>query len=247
VKLESTTSTFSRGLAAVALASALVACSSPAPTPSPSPTPMPAATPSPSAPAASPAAAASPAGSATLLDPGRATAKAPGTFRVRFTTTRGAFVVAVTRAWAPLGADRFYNLVQAGFFDGARFFRVVPGFVVQFGLSGDPRVNSAWESARIKDDPVTQTNARGRVTFATAGPGTRTTQLFVSLKDNRGLDGMGFAPFGEVSAAGMAVVDGIYAGYGELPDQGRITMEGNRYLESQFPKLDYVKKADILR
>ena len=166
---------------------------------------------------------------------------------MRFTTTRGAFVVAVTRAWAPLGADRFYNLVQAGFFDGARFFRVVPRFVVQFGLSGDPRVNAAWDSARIADDPVRQTNARGRVTFATAGPGTRTTQLFVSLKDNRGLDGMGFAPFGEVSAAGMAVVDGIYAGYGELPDQGRITMEGNRYLESQFPKLDYVKKAEILK
>jgi len=198
-------------------------------------------------PAASPAASASPAGSAALLDPSRATAKAPATFRVRFTTTRGTFVVAVTRAWAPLGADRFHNLVQAGFFDGAPFFRVVPRFVVQFGLSGDPRVNAAWESARIKDDPVTQTNARGRLTFATAGPGTRTTQLFINLKDNRSLDGMGFAPFGEVSAAGMAVVDAIYAGYGELPDQGRITMEGNRYLESQFPKLDHVKKTEVLK
>lgn len=156
-------------------------------------------------------------------------------------------MVAVTRAWAPLGADRFYNLVQVGFFDGGRFFRVVPRFVVQFGLSGDPRVNAAWDTARIADDPVRQTNARGRLTFATAGPGTRTTQLFVNLKDNRSLDGTGFAPFGEVSGAGMAVVDAIYAGYAELPDQGRITTEGNRYLESQFPKLDYVKKAEIVR
>ena len=248
MKHESTTSTFSRGLAAVALASALFACTSPAPAPSPSPSPTPTATAAPApSPAASPAVSPSPAGSAALLDPSRATAKAPAVFRVRFTTTRGAFVVAVTRAWAPLGADRFYNLVQAGFFDGARFFRVVPRFVVQFGLSGDPRVNAAWDSARIADDPVRQTNARGRITFATAGPGTRTTQLFVNLKDNRSLDGMGFAPFGEVSAAGMAAVDAVYAGYGELPDQGRITMEGSRYLESQFPKLDYVKKAEILK
>jgi peptidyl-prolyl cis-trans isomerase A (cyclophilin A) len=248
MRLEQTTSVRARGLAAVALAAALSACGAPAPAPTPSPTPSPTpeATPSPTpSPTVSPMAPAS--GSSVLYDPSRATAKAPAAFRVRFATSRGAFVVAVTRAWAPLGADRFYNLVRAGFFDGARFFRVVPRFVVQFGLSGDPRVNAAWESARIKDDPVTQTNGRGRITFATAGPGTRTTQLFVSLKDNRSLDGMGFAPFGEVSAAGMAVVDAIYAGYGELPDQGRITTEGNRYLESSFPRLDYVKKAEILK
>jgi len=242
-----------RAVPAAALAAAFAACSAPAPAPSPSPTATattvaPTPTPSPSTPAAaSPAPAPSPAGSAALRDPSKATAKAPATFRARFTTTRGTFVVSVTRAWAPLGADRFYNLVQAGFFDGARFFRVVPKFVVQFGLNGDPRANAAWESARLEDDPVKQTNARGRITFATAGPGTRTTQLFVNLKDNRGLDGMGFAPFGEVAAAGMAVVDAIYSGDGELPDQGRITTEGNRYLESQFPRLDYIKKAEIVK
>lgn len=248
--------TLIRALPAAALAAALAACSAPAPAPSPSPTPTPAAAaPAPAAtasaapsPSPSPsAAAAAPAGSAALRDPSKATAKAPATFRARFTTSRGTFVVSVTRAWSPLGADRFYNLVQAGFFDGVRFFRVVPKFVVQFGLNGDPRVNAAWESARLQDDPVTQTNSRGRITFATAGPGTRTTQLFINLKDNRALDGMGFSPFGEVSAAGMAVVDGIYSGDGELPDQGRITMEGNRYLESQFPRLDYVKKAEIVK
>jgi peptidyl-prolyl cis-trans isomerase A (cyclophilin A) len=238
--------TLSRPLAVVALAAAFSACSAPRPAPSPSPTPTPTtiatATPSPAA-TASP----SPAGAAALRDPSKATAKAPPTYKVRFTTSRGTFVVAVTRAWAPLGADRFYNLVQAGFFDGARFFRVVPRFVVQFGLNGDPRVNAAWDAARISDDRVRQTNARGRITFATAGPGTRTTQLFINLKDNAFLDGTGFSPFGEVSPAGMAVVDQIYAGYGEMPDQGRITMEGNSYLESQFPRLDYVKKAEIVR
>jgi peptidyl-prolyl cis-trans isomerase A (cyclophilin A) len=241
--------TLIRVLPAALLVAGLAACSAPAPAPSPSPTPTP--TPTAVAPAPSPSPSVSAAGPVSgppaLYAPSRATAKAPATFRARFTTTRGTFVVSVTRAWAPLGADRFYNLVQAGFFDGARFFRIVPKFVVQFGLNGDPRVNAAWESARLEDDPVKQTNSRGRITFATAGPGTRTTQLFVNLKDNRGLDGMGFAPFGEVSAAGMAVVDGLYAGYGELPDQGRITMEGNRYLEAQFPQLDYVRRAEIVK
>jgi peptidyl-prolyl cis-trans isomerase A (cyclophilin A) len=247
--------TVSRSLVAAGLLGGLVACSSPAPAPSPSPSPSPSPT-TPVSPAAQPSASptAAPAGSpapsargAALLDPSKATAKAPAAYRVRFTTTRGTFVVAVTRAWAPLGADRFYNLVQAGFFEGARFFRVVPRFVVQFGLSGDPRVNEAWQSARIADDPVKQTNARGRITFATAGPGTRTTQLFINLADNPRLDQMGFSPFGEVAAEGMSVVSAIYAGYGELPDQGRITTEGNSYLEAQFPKLDYVKKAEVVR
>jgi peptidyl-prolyl cis-trans isomerase A (cyclophilin A) len=239
--------TLIRALPAAAIAAALAACSAPAPAPSPSPTPSPTPAAVAPAPTPSPAASAAAAGAPALRDPRQATAKAPATFRARFTTSRGTFVVSVTRAWAPLGADRFYNLVRAGFFDGARFFRVVPKFVVQFGLNGDPQVNAAWKSARLADDPVRQTNSRGRITFATAGPGTRTTQLFVNLKDNRGLDGMGFAPFGEISAGGMPVVDGIYAGYGELPDQGRITMEGDRYLESQFPRLDYVKKAEIAK
>jgi peptidyl-prolyl cis-trans isomerase A (cyclophilin A) len=247
----------SRGLVAAGLLAALLACSAPAPAPAPSPSPSATALPAPqpsaspaAAPAGSPAAAGSPSPSArgaALRDPSKASAKAPAAYRVRFTTTRGTFVVAVTRAWAPLGADRFFNLVQAGFFEGARFFRVVPRFVVQFGLNGEPRVNEAWQSARIADDAVKQTNTRGRITFATAGPGTRTSQLFINLADNPRLDQMGFSPFGEVAGEGMQVVSAIFAGYGELPDQGRITAEGNAYLEAQFPKLDYVKKAELVR
>ena len=152
--------------------------------------------------------------------------------------------MAVTRAWAPVGADRFYNLVQAGFYDDAGFFRVVPGFVVQFGLNADPRANAAWDAARIADDQVKQTNRRGRLTFATAGPNTRTTQLFIDTGSNERLDQMGFAPFGEV-VSGMSVVDAIYAGYGEMPDQGRITTEGNAYLKQQFPRLDFISKATV--
>jgi peptidyl-prolyl cis-trans isomerase A (cyclophilin A) len=242
--------TFARRLLAASLLATLAACGGPAPAPSPSPSPTATPTAAPTAtPAASPApsAASTPAASAALREPSKATAQAPARFRVRFTTSRGSFVVDVTRAWAPRGADRFYNLVRAGFFDGARFFRVVPDFVVQFGLHGDPRVNEAWAQANIPDDPVTQTNARGRLVFATAGPNTRTTQLFVNLKDNTFLDRSGFAPFGQVSPEGMKVVDAIYSGYGEMPDQGRITSEGNRYLESQFPRLDYVQKAEVLK
>jgi peptidyl-prolyl cis-trans isomerase A (cyclophilin A) len=239
------------GLSAVCL-SALLGCRGEAPTPTPAPTTTPTAqatpvaSPSPSAmPAASPSATGAARPSA-LLDPARATAKAPATFRVRFETTRGSFVVAVTRAWAPLGANRFYNLVQAGFFDDAGFFRVVPGFVVQFGLSADPRVNAAWDAARIADDEVKQANRRGRITFATAGANTRTTQLFVNTGDNGRLDQAGFAPFGEV-VSGMSVVDAIYSGYGEMPDQGRITAEGNAYLKQQFPRLDFIKKATVTK
>ena len=152
----------------------------------------------------------------------------------------------MTRAWAPLGADRFYNLVQAGFFDGARFFRVVPRFVVQFGLNGDPRANEAWRAARIPDDPVKQTNSRGRLTFATAGRDTRTTQLFINLGENRSLDGMGFAPFGEV-VSGMEVVQAIYAGLRGAARPGPDHDGGERYLEATFPRLDYVKKAEVVR
>jgi peptidyl-prolyl cis-trans isomerase A (cyclophilin A) len=251
MRVSGTRSRMLTGLSAVCL-SALVGCRAEAPAPTPAPTTSPAAqatplgSPSPSAlPAASPSAATS-ARPAALLDPSQATAKAPASFRVRFETTRGSFVVAVTRAWAPLGADRFYNLVQAGFFDDAGFFRVVPGFVVQFGLSADPRVNAAWDAARIADDEVKQTNRRGRLTFATAGPNTRTTQLFINTGDNPRLDQMGFSPFGEV-VSGMTVVDAIYSGYGETPDQGRITAEGNSYLKAQFPRLDFVKKATVAK
>jgi peptidyl-prolyl cis-trans isomerase A (cyclophilin A) len=206
----------------------------------------PVGSPSASALPASPSAVVAAARHPALFDPSQATAKAPASYQVRFETTRGSFVVAVTRAWAPLGADRFYNLVQAGFFDDAGFFRVVPGFVVQFGLSADARANAAWDTARLADDPVKQANRRGRITFATAGPNTRTTQLFVNTGDNLRLDQMGFAPFGEV-VSGMSVVDAIYAGYGETPDQGRITAEGNAYLKQQFPRLDFIRKATVAK
>ena len=171
--------------------------------------------------------------------------KAPDTFNARFETSAGAFTVQVTRAWAPLGADRFYNLVKNGFFDGTRFFRVVPGFVVQFGLSGNPLVSAQWHTASIPDDPVAQHNTRGTLTFATAGPNTRTTQLFINFGDNTNLDGQGFSPFGKV-VDGMNVVDRIYSGYGEQPDQGMIEARGNAYLASQFPRLDSIARATIV-
>ena len=181
------------------------------------------------------------------LDPQSAAmqSKAPDTFNAHFETSAGAFTVQVTRAWAPVGADRFYNLVKGGFFDGTRFFRVLPGFVVQFGLSGDPAVSARWHVASIPDDPVEQHNTRGTITFATAGPNTRTTQLFINFADNLNLDGQGFAPFGKV-VDGMGVVDRIYSGYGERPDQGLIESQGDRYLASQFPKLDSIAKATIV-
>ena len=147
---------------------------------------------------------------------GIAHAKAPAVFKAKFTTTAGDFVVEVHRDWAPLGADRFYNLVRYGYFTNAAFFRVVPGFVVQFGLSANPAVNKVWHDAKIQDDPVMQSNKRGSLVFATAGPNTRTTQLFINYADNARLDGMGFAPFGTV-VEGMDVVDKIFPGYGEKP------------------------------
>jgi peptidyl-prolyl cis-trans isomerase A (cyclophilin A) len=177
-------------------------------------------------------------------------AQAPETYRVRFETTKGNFTVEVTRAWAPLGADRFYNVVKSGLYDGARFFRVLPGFVVQFGIPGDPALARQWRSANIADDPVTQTNAPGTITFATSGPNSRTTQVFINFGKNGNLDPMGFAPFGRVSE-GMDIVGQLYSGYGEGgprgrgPDQGRIQTEGNAYLERDFPKMDYIKKAAI--
>lgn len=176
---------------------------------------------------------------------------APGVFRVRFETTAGPFVVEARRAWAPRGVDRFRELVEAGFYDGARFFRVIEGFVAQFGLSGDPEVDAVWRERPIRDDPVEASNVRGVVTFASAGPGTRTTQLFVNLVDNVTLDRMGFAPIGEV-VEGMDAVDALHAEYGEGapggggPDQSRIVAEGNAYLERDFPALDHVVRAEIL-
>jgi len=185
-----------------------------------------------------------------LSNPAALTEKAPDTFRVNFDTSKGPIVVTVHRDWAPNGADRFYNLVKAGFYDDVRFFRVIPNFMAQFGIHGTPAVMSAWRSAQIKDDPVKQSNQRGFVVFATAGPNTRTTQLFINFKDNSSLDKQGFAPFGEVTK-GMDVVDKIYDGYGEGaprgkgPEQGRLQNEGNAYLVKEFPKLDYIKTATV--
>lgn len=180
-----------------------------------------------------------------LLHPAALNAKAPDSFQVKFSTTQGEFVVQVTRSWAPLGADRFYNLVRHGFFTDAAFFRVVPGFIIQFGLNADPQVNTVWRTANIKDDKVTQSNKAGTITFATAGPNTRTTQLFINFGNNAFLDGQGFSPFGEV-ISGMDVVQKLYAGYGEKPDQGAITTQGKAYLDKNFPKLDCIKSATIV-
>jgi peptidyl-prolyl cis-trans isomerase A (cyclophilin A) len=185
-----------------------------------------------------------------LANPAALTEKAPAAYKVKFDTSRGVFVVDVNRDWAPNGADRFYNLVKSGFFDNTRFFRVVSNFMVQFGISGDPSIAAAWRTANIKDDPVKQSNKRGFITYATSGPNSRTTQVFINFADNEGLDRQGFSPFGQVSS-GMGVVDGLFAGYGEGapsgrgPDQGRIQREGNAYLTKDFPKLDYVKKATL--
>ena len=181
-----------------------------------------------------------------LLNPSALRTKAPDLFRAKFTTTKGDLVVEVHRDWAPLGADRFYNLVRNRFFTNAAFFRVVPNFIVQFGLNADPSVNRAWENAKIPDDPVTHGNKPGTIVFATAGPRTRTTQLFINFKDNgASLDGQGFAAFGEVTE-GMDVVRQIYAGYGEQPDQGAITNQGKAYLDKNFPKIDYIKSATVI-
>ena len=181
----------------------------------------------------------------SLMHPATLNEKAPATFDAQFTTTKGDFVVHVTRAWAPLGADRFYNLVKHGFFTDAAFFRVVPGFMIQFGLSANPAISKEWQSARLKDDPVTQSNKPGYITFATAGPNTRTTQLFINFGSNGFLDSQGFAPFGEVTS-GMDVVKMLYSGYGEKPDQGSITALGKPYLDKNFPKIDSIKSATIV-
>jgi peptidyl-prolyl cis-trans isomerase A (cyclophilin A) len=192
---------------------------------------------------------AKPADAKALLAPKKLTEKAPETYKVKFDTTRGAFTVAVNRAWAPLGADRFYNLVKHHFYDNAAFFRVVPGFVAQFGISPTPAVSAAWKHTEIKDDPVTQTNKRGSITFATAGPNTRTTQIFINLKDNGRLDGMGFSPFGTVEGNGMNVVEMMYEGYGDNagPDQDQLEKQGDAYLKKGWPKLDYIKSATLVQ
>jgi peptidyl-prolyl cis-trans isomerase A (cyclophilin A) len=187
-----------------------------------------------------------------LTMPANLNEKAPATYKAKFDTSKGVFVVEVHRDWAPNGADRFYNLVKNGFYDNVRFFRVISGFMVQFGINGDPKVSGPWREARIADDPVKQSNKRGMITYAMAGPNTRTSQVFINFGDNANLDQSGFSPFGRV-ISGMDVVDKLNAEYGEGaprgrgPDQSRIQMEGNAYLQKDFGRLDFVKKATIER
>ncbi len=173
--------------------------------------------------------------------------KAPDHFKVRFDTSKGNILIQVERDWAPIGADRFYTLVKTGYLNGDRFFRVVPNFITQFGISPDPKLTARWRQANLKDEPVRENNVRGTLVFAkTAMPNTRSTQLYFNTADNvASLDSQGFAPFGRV-IDGMNVVDQIYSGYGDQPQQPRIEAEGNAYLEKEFPKLDYIKTASIV-
>jgi len=182
-----------------------------------------------------------------LTDPAKLTAKAPDTFKAKFETTKGTIVIEVYRAWSPNGADRFYNLVKSGYYDGVKFFRVVPDFVAQFGIHGDPSIATKWLKSSIQDDPVRESNKRGTLTFAmSAQPNSRSVQMFLNLKDNAFLDAKGFAPVGKV-VTGQDVVDQLYNGYGEglTQLQGRIASEGNAFLEKNYPQLDGIKKAVI--
>ena len=184
-------------------------------------------------------------------DPDSLAVQAPDSFRVEFTTSKGPFVVHAVRAWAPRGVDRFYYLARHGYYDRTKFFRNLPDFMAQFGLHGDPDVTAVWMDRNIPDDSVRQSNARGFVTFAMGGPNTRSTQLFINKRDNSRLDAMGFAPIGRVTD-GMQAVDSLYEGYGEGPpggmgpDQGQIISQGNRYLESFFPRLDSIVSTRVL-
>jgi peptidyl-prolyl cis-trans isomerase A (cyclophilin A) len=204
----------------------------------------------PAAPA--PPAAAAPA-TVSLTDPSKLTEKAPESFKVKVTTTKGDFTIEVTRAWSPNGADRFYNLVKAGFFSDLAFFRAISGFMIQFGIHGDPAISTVWRDAKIPDDKGgAASNTEGMVTFATAGPNTRTTQFFINLANNARLDSMGFTPFGKV-VEGMDVVKKFNTEYGEGapqgrgPHQGKVQMMGNPYLKKEFPNLDYIKSAELLK
>lgn len=177
-------------------------------------------------------------------------ASVPDLFKVNLDTSKGPVVIEVHKDWAPLGAERFYQLVKSGYYDGARFFRVLPGFMAQFGIAADPQTTAKWKEANLQDDPVKQSNTRGMVTFATAGPNTRTTQMFINTGDNARLDGQGFAPIGKV-ISGQEAVESLFSGYGEGAPSGRgpaqqlIEIQGNAYLGKDFPELDFIKKASI--
>jgi cyclophilin family peptidyl-prolyl cis-trans isomerase len=186
-----------------------------------------------------------------LLQPANFTETAPDTFTARLETTKGTVRIRVYRDWAPRGADRFFNLVKAGYYDGVTFHRVIPGFMAEFGIHGDPWVNAAWRQAKLQDEPVRKPNDRGRVSFSKSEPNTRTVQIFINTDDNASLNGQGFAPFGEV-IEGMEVVDQLYAGYGESPTRGgqgvyqaMAIARGDEYLEAEFPLLDRIQEAVI--
>lgn len=216
-----------------------VACNNSPPEPSPSKRPAGDQTESPSASEPSP----------KLLSPKDANETAPSTFKVRFSTTKGDFVVEAHRDWSPNGVDRFYNLVKIGFFSDVAFFRAVEGFMVQFGIHGTPEVAKAWQNANIQDEPVKEGNKRARITFAKTGlPNTRSTQMFINYGDNSRLDKMGFSAFGEV-VEGMDVVDSLNKEYGEKPSagQGEITRRGNAWLRERYPNLDYIKSASLVQ
>jgi peptidyl-prolyl cis-trans isomerase A (cyclophilin A) len=238
-------------LAVLLLALPLLAagCAQEQPAPPPTASAVPAAQAAP--PPAAPPAADLPAPDPALLNPAGAAEQAPAQYTVKLETTQGDILIDVHRDWSPNGADRFYNLVKLGYFQDVAFFRVISGFMAQVGIHGDPRVNAQWREANIQDDPVKQSNTRGMVTFAMSSqPNSRTTQFFISFKDNSNLDPMGFAPFGQVRD--MAVVDKLYSGYGEGaprgrgPNQGKVQMIGNPYLRAEFPKLDYIVKASLV-
>src|SRR6266404_6173189 len=192
-----------------------------------------------------------PAGRPSLMSPSSLNATAPAVYKVKVVSTKGEFTIEVHRDWAPLGADRFYNLVKNGFYDDASFFRVIPNFMAQIGINAKPSVTKVWENATIKDDPVKQSNTKGFVTFATSGPNSRTTQVFFNFKDNSFLDKAGFSPFGNV-VEGMDVVDKLYSDYGEGapdgrgPSQAKVSAEGKPYLDKNFPELDSIKTARIV-
>ena len=194
------------------------------------------------------------ASSARVGNPALWTKQAPAEYRAKLTTTKGDIVIDVHRDWAPRGADRFYNMVRSGYLNDASFYRVVPNFIVQFGAAASPKVEAAWNTPNMKlrDDPVKQSNKRGTITFATSGPNSRTTEMFINLRDNANLNAMGFAPFGEV-VQGMEVVDQLYSGYGDMqemqgrgPSQTRVQTQGKAYLDKQFPQLDSIKSATIM-
>ncbi len=222
-------------------------CSGSDPTPDPTPAATPIAKPQPT-PRPTPEPLAEP--GPELLAPDAANAEAPAKYTVKFVTSEGDMLIDVTRDWAPKGADRFYNLVKIGYFQNVAFFRVIQGFMAQTGIHGHPKVAAAWRKARIEDDPVKESNKLGYVSFATAGPNTRTTQFFVNFGDNTRLDGMGFAPFGKLQDT--VTLNKLYAGYGEGapmgrgPDQGQVQSKGNAYLKARFPDLDYILSAEIV-